>query len=194
MWTNRISCLSWCWVRCGPERRGWRWSWPYRRCSTSCSLIPVAKNHKICMYYYILKSWEVLYTGTYSDLKKTARMRLESDEMTIMMHKGTVLWDFFTATKIYHSYWSKKRKQQFKQKKGISTTETRSVIFWAKFPISHLWEMELYQDDVFWRICWNKHLWSMQSFCPEWKLHWNKQDTSCCWTSCPPVQIILEQL
>ncbi len=106
-------------------------------------------------------------------------------------------WNWFShhfiATDVNHPNWSQESKRRQLKKLCSQKFATRSSILWRKFPLSKLWKLELHKDDVLWRICWERYLWSMQTFCPQCKLHWLKQNTTCFQTICRPVQNILEQ-
>ena len=95
------------------------------------------------------------------------------------------------APKINCSDRSKERNQRKKQTACRKTTESRKGVLWRKSSISKFRKLELHKDDVFWRICWNRHLWSMQTFCSQRKLLWVKQNTIFCHSNFRTVQILL---
>ncbi len=99
----------------------------------------------------------------------------------------------FLAADVNHPYWSKDSKHRQYKKQCCQAVESRSSILWRKFPISKFGKLELHKDDVLWRICQQQHLWWLQAFCPQRKLHCRKLDTTYSSSYCRPVQNILEK-
>ncbi len=116
-----------------------------------------------------------------------------TERFKIKNNRRNWLFHHFIATEVNHPNWSQEWKHRCLKKQCWKTVESRSSILWRKFPLFKFWTLELHKDDVFWTICWNRHLSSMQTFCPQCKLHWLKQNTTCCQANCRPVQILLEQ-